>query len=527
MHDKKYTTVDSFVGDFIERKHFERDVVTAYQDGSAEQTLPADLGVAVSWVPAATGRLRDFSTIASDLPILDASKCVGCMECVTQCPDTAIIAKVVPETKYKELLKEIKDPGGYVAKQFAHTTKYYSVPQKKGHEGGMFMLVTDPRKCKGCGECVTACGKHDALQMTPKTDDSLQQYAAAVEVFRRLPDTPAQYIQDKILGDMMLKNATHLYVGGGASCMGCGEATAIRMMLAATAYIHGENSMGIVAATGCNTVFGSTYPYNPYTIPWTNSLFENAPAVSMGIRAQWDARGWQQKRLWVLGGDGAMLDIGFQSLSRMLMSGMDIKVMVLDTQVYSNTGGQSSTSTYMSQDAKMSAYGKRLHGKSERRKELAQIAIMHPGVYVAQTTPAHINHFYRAIIAANEYPGPAVVIVYCPCQPEHGIGDDASVRQSKLAVDSRAFPLLIHDPRQGETLAERTNLQGNPARTKDWYTTPKGERIDFIHFARSEGRFAKHFDKEGKPSPELQKAQEDRLQNWHLLQELTGMHKTP
>jgi len=351
----------------------------------------------------------------------------------------------------------------------------------------------------------------------------LEQYHAAMAFYRELPDTPRAYIQDKVLADIMLKQSTHLYCGGAASCMGCGEATAIRMMLAATDFVYGEQSVGLVAATGCNTVFGSTYPYNPYAVPWTNSLFENAPAVAMGVRARWDAAGLKQKRLWVLGGDGAMLDIGFQSLSRMLMSGMDIKVLVLDTQVYSNTGGQSSTSTFVGQDSKMSAYGKAQHGKSERRKELAQIVMMHPDVYVAQTTAAHTNHFYRAVIAANEYPGPAVVIAYTPCQPEHGIGDDASFHQSKLAVDARAFPLLVHDPRAGEAMKQRLNLQGNPARRQDWYVTPRGETIDFIHFARTEGRFAKHFDKDGKSSPELRKAQDDRLKNWRLLQELAGL----
>jgi pyruvate/2-oxoacid:ferredoxin oxidoreductase beta subunit len=196
---------------------------------------------------------------------------------------------------------------------------------------------------------------------------------------------------------------------------------------------------------------------------------------------------------------------------------------VLDTQVYSNTGGQSSTATFISQDSKMAAHGKLQHGKSERRKELAQIAMMHPDVFVAQTTAAHFNHFYRAIIAANEFPGPAVVSVYAPCQPEHGIGDDASFRQSKLAVDSRAFPLLVCDPRKGDSLKERLDLQGNPARKEDWYSSAKGGLTDFVAFARTEGRFAKNFDRDGNPAPELLKAQEDRLKNWRLLQELAGL----
>ena len=519
------SAIETFAANFIDREDFEREIVGAYQDGSAEQNLPADRATARSWMPPGTGAARDFSTIAPDLPQLDAEKCVGCMDCVTQCPDTAILAKVVPAAEHAALIGKLKpaEHGDYIAAQFAKTTKYFDVPARKGKEGGMFFLITDPSKCKGCGECVTACGDHDALKMIPKTDANLAQYRAATSLFRELPDTARDYIQDKVLGDMMLKNATHLYCGGASSCMGCGEATAIRMLLTGTSYAYGADSMGIVAATGCNTVFGSTYPYNPYKVPWTNSLFENAPAVAMGVRAMWDRRGMKEKRLWVLGGDGAMLDIGFQALSRMLMSGMDIKVLVLDTQVYSNTGGQASTATFLAQDSKMAAYGKSQHGKTERRKELAQIAMMHPGVYVAQTTCAHVNHFYRAILAANEYPGPAIVNVYTPCQPEHGIGDDASVRQSKLAVDARAFPLLVYDPRAGESLKERLNLQGNPARKDDWYVTPKGETVNFVSFARTEGRFAKHFDQDGNPSPALLKAQEDRLKNWRLLQELAGL----
>jgi pyruvate ferredoxin oxidoreductase beta subunit len=107
--------------------------------------------------------------------------------------------------------------------------------------------------------------------------------------------------------------------------------------------------------------------------------------------------------------------------------------------------------------------------------------------------------------------------------PEHGIGDDAAFGQAKLAVDARAFPLLVYDPRAGESLKQRLSLQGNPARKDDWYVTPKGETVDFTAFARTEGRFAKHFDRDGKPSPELLKAQEDRLKNWRLLQELAGL----
>ena len=92
----------------------------------------------------------------------------------------------------------------------------------------------------------------------------------------------------------------------------------------------------------------------------------------------------------------------------------------------------------------------------------------HGEVYVAQTTPAHLNHFYRAVMEANAYPGPAVVIVYSACMPEHGIADDAATRQAKLAVDSRAFPLFTYDPRRGRPTPSGCRLQGNPALRDDW-----------------------------------------------------------
>src|SRR5205807_3063994 len=238
--------------------------------------------------------------------------------------------------------------------QWSITNKYYNVLEKKGVGGGEFGIFIDPTKCKGCAECVDACGDHDALKMIRKTDENLDWYRKTWGFYKSMPDTPSKFINEKALSDMMLAERSLLYVGGAGSCMGCGDATALRMILAPTGFQYGQENIGMVAATGCNTVYTSTYPYNPYRVSWTNSLFENAPADAMGVRARWDQLGWKDKRLWIVGGDGGMLDIGFQSLSRMLASGMDIKVLVLDTQVYSNTGGQASTGSFKGQDAKMS-----------------------------------------------------------------------------------------------------------------------------------------------------------------------------
>ncbi len=510
------------VQDFFDR------VITGYNEGTGEDELPADMGLARSIIPAGTGAFRDFSYIAPEIPEFIQENCTGCMTCVTQCPDTAILGKAIYVEELDNHLAAIEndDERAYMADQFAITNKFYKVPERQKKTPGKFGIFIDPTKCKGCAECVEACDDlgYNALKMITKEDTTVPKYQKSIDFFRKLPATPAEFISDRVAVDMMLAEQSMLYVGGAGSCAGCGEATVIRMWLAALGYKYGAENVGIAASTGCNTVYGSTYPYNPYIVPWSNSLFENGPAFAMGIRMRWDQLGWQDKQLWVMGGDGAMLDIGFQSLSRMMASGMNIKVLILDTQVYSNTGGQTSTASFTGQEAKMYAFGSAKPGKTELRKEIGRIAMMHPNTFVAQTVAAVPNHFYQSILDAASFDGPAIVSTYTTCQPEHGVADNMARYQSKLAVDSRAFPMFVYDPRKGDTIKERLSLKGNPAADEDWYTIKKtGETIDFLTFARSEGRFAKQFDKEGNPFETLLAAKADRLSNWHMLQEMAGV----
>jgi pyruvate/2-oxoacid:ferredoxin oxidoreductase beta subunit/Pyruvate/2-oxoacid:ferredoxin oxidoreductase delta subunit len=517
---------------------FNSAVLDAYRRGVADAELPSESGVARSVIPPGTSATRDFSGLSPRIPEFVLDACVGCMACVNACPDSAIIGTAQPESVLDATIEGFAavqpEPGlaATTARQhFATTTKYATVPAKRGLEPAEFGIFVNPVHCKGCAECVEVCHAlgYDALHMIdkvtnePSGESTLERYGRDMRLLRSLPPTPEAYRNEKALADLMLGEHAFGYVGGAGSCSGCGEATALRMLVAATRQVHGPESMAIVAATGCNTVYGSTYPYNPYLVPWTNSLFENAPAVAQGIRSRWDQDGHPEQRLWVVGGDGAMYDIGFQALSRLVASGADVKVLVLDTQVYSNTGGQASTASFGGQITKLSAFGKAVHGRPEPRKELGRIIAAHRNAYVAQTTPAHINHFYRAINEANEFPGPAVVIAYSACQPEHGIADDASTRQAKLAVDSRAFPLFTYDPRRGERESERWSLQGNPALRDDWAKEPDGSVVDFLSFARSEGRFAAHFATDDGGSPEILATQADRLSNWRNLQELAGL----
>jgi pyruvate-ferredoxin/flavodoxin oxidoreductase len=308
---------------------------------------------------------------------------------------------------------------------------------------------------------------------------------------------------------------------------------------------HGRASLGITNSTGCSSVWGSTYPYNPYPFPWVNHLFQDAPSIAIGIfdghmrkmadafvavrRARlliddaydpeehdpfFEAFDWQQfsddefalcPPILSIGGDGAMLDIGFQNLSRLMASGKPIRVMVLDTQVYSNTGGQACTSGYTGQVADMSAYGAAQHGKQEVRKELSLIALAHRGVFVHQSSQASPSHMIAGIIKGLRTRRPAVFSIYTPCPVEHGLSDEWAPHAARLALESRAFPLLTYDPDGGQALSDCLDLMGNPAVDDRWpmyeleHVDDEGETqrmelpLTIADWAATETRFKKHF----------------------------------
>ncbi len=308
----------------------------------------------------------------------------------------------------------------------------------------------------------------------------------------------------------------------------------------------GRTSMGMTNATGCTSVWGSTYPYNPYPFPWSNHLFQDSPSLAMGIfeghmakmaegfksvrKAELVLDGkynpaehnsfftyfnWQQftDEEWhlcppvtVLGGDGAMYDIGFQNLSRMMASGKPIKVVVVDTQVYSNTGGQACTSGFIGQVSDMAQYGKVWKGKPEPRKEIGLIGLAHRNTYVMQATLANTSHMIEGFIDGLMARRPALFNVYTTCQPEHGVGDDMGVNQAKLANESRAYPIFRYNPDISKIARENLDISGNPDIDKIWptyqlkYQENGREKttevaMTFADFAVTEARFRKHFRK--------------------------------
>ncbi len=381
---------------------------------------------------------------------------------------------------------------------------------------------------------------------------------------------------------------------------------------------RGRSSVGIANSTGCSSVWGSTWPYNPYPFPWVNHLFQDSPSVAIGIfeghmrkmadgfravrraerlvagaydpeadereLAALDWRAFTDEEFHLcppvlaLGGDGAMLDIGFQNLSRLMASGKPIRVMVLDTQVYSNTGGQACTSGFTGQVADMSAWGAAQHGKEETRKELALIAIAHRGVFVHQSSQASASHLIGGVIRGLQSRRPAVFNIYTPCPVEHGLADDWAPRAARLALEARAFPLLTFDPDGGQSLADCLSLEGNPALDERWptYTLEYQDGdapahmelpLTIADWAATETRFKKHFrriaeeawddsqipfhelleltpaEREGKTpfvwvlrdggrarlavSPEIVELAEDRLRLWSQLRQLAGLELPP
>src|SRR5436305_10547802 len=178
------------VNDFNER------VIRGYEEGYAEKDLPADLALARSLVPAGTASLRDFSNISPEIPEYIPENCTACMDCVTECPDTAILGKVLSEKEWEQKLQTIPEADREMYKaQWSKTKKYYDAGKKKLGDGGMFQIIIDPSKCKGCAECVTVCDDL-ALKMVNKTDDIMLRTRKSHRYFKNLGPSNPKYISE-------------------------------------------------------------------------------------------------------------------------------------------------------------------------------------------------------------------------------------------------------------------------------------------------------------------------------------------
>jgi pyruvate-ferredoxin/flavodoxin oxidoreductase len=308
---------------------------------------------------------------------------------------------------------------------------------------------------------------------------------------------------------------------------------------------NGMSVMAMAAHTGCNTVYGSSAPNNPHPYPWMNSLFQDGVTVGWLMGESFivdharrsvvperladmlltrdtnvindeeyyhlshftDALMTDQEivelpKVWVVGGDGGIGDIGYQNTSKvMLQNRPNVKVLMLDTQVYSNTGGQNSDSTPMLGGNDMNVFGSATQGKNTEKKTVAETFLAgHGSPFVAQISMANAPKLYRAILDGLEYRGTMFLQAFTTCQPEHGVPDDMALFQAQRVRDSRGAPEFVFNPRLGETYQEALDLKGNPSIDLDWYetkskTTGETMRYTVAHWCTTEARFRNHLKK--------------------------------
>lgn len=501
--------------------------------------------------------------------------CKGCMECIEVCNDGALIAE--PQTT--ESIRQMQDRWAMWLDLPTTDPDFIRIEDLDDKVGALETLLLDKNNYQsmvsGDGSCM-GCGEKTAVHLFTATVTALMQsrvkkhLAEIDDLINRLET----HIRLKLASGMDLSNSAAIakaldshkdadltlsglsaeLVHQGAQPVDPDWLKWVTGLLAKLRHLKAQYTdkqpranMGFVNATGCTSVWGATFPYNPYPFPWSNNLFQDSPSVALGLfeghmrkmgegfkairqaRMELDGQfklndpacelsyfGWKDfsDEEWLLcppvvavGGDGAMYDIGFQNLSRALMSGTPVKILVVDTQSYSNTGGQSCTSGFVGQVADMAPYGKQWKGKTEIRKEMGLIGMAHRSAFVLSSSASHLTHLLEGYIDGLNARRPALFNIYTSCQPEHGIGDDMSNKHGRMAVESRAYPLFRFDPDAGASLEECCSIEGNPDIDRDWiswtlkYTDEKGNPAEmevpftFVDFAMIEGRFRKHFRK--------------------------------
>ena len=502
--------------------------------------------------------------------------CKGCMECVKVCDDDAL----KPVTQTGESIEELRKNWDFWLDLPTTPKQYIRVDDLEERIGALETLLLDKDNymsfASGDGACL-GCSEKTVVHLFVATVEALMQprIKAHVTHIDELIGKLKAAVQAKLVAEIDLGNAAEIskIVDG----MGDGDVTLagiagkieadggsepidpnwLKRVSSLVGQLEklkwnytdgttgtGRSRMGMLNATGCTSVWGSTYPFNPYPFPWANHLFQDTASLAMGVfeghmakmaegfkairKAElelagdyrpsehdefftyfnWESFSDEEFKLCppvvAVGGDGAMYDIGFQNLSRMMMSGKPIKALVVDTQVYSNTGGQACTSGFFGQVSDMAQYGKAIGGKEEIRKEIGLVGMAHRTTYVLQGAISNASHMIEGFIEGLLARRPALFNLYTSCQPEHGIGDDMGEHQARLAVESRAYPLFRYDPDKGVTADECFDLSGNPDMGSDWPTydlkyLKSGRQMSmtlpmtFADFAMTETRFRKHF----------------------------------
>ena len=410
--------------------------------------------------------------ISLKIPKWISENCTNCNQCSLVCPHGVIRPFLLDEDEYNSAPDYIRN-----RTRKAIGMDYY------------YIIGISALDCTGCGLCTKNCPGmrgNKALEMV-ELDKSEQ------DIFDYLVNN----VKEKdIANPYTLKNSqfrTPKFEFSGA-CAGCGETPYIKLLT----QLFGKYLI-ISNATGCSSIYGASAPSTPYSVPWASSLFEDNAEYGYGMLI---ANNMLKKRIanvmmnnmdnengplfkkwldnptsyeltldvyknlsdnipseleelkdnivhrniWCIGGDGWAYDIGFSGIDHVLASRDNIKILVLDSQVYSNTGGQSSKASPKGSIASFTA-----SGKVNNKKDLARIAMCYPHAYVAQVSlGANPMQVIKAFKEANEYNGPAIIIAYTPCI-SHGIkgGMENSIEIEKLATKCGYFPTFRYHPETG------------------------------------------------------------------------------
>ncbi|MBQ0013528.1 MAG: pyruvate:ferredoxin (flavodoxin) oxidoreductase [Proteobacteria bacterium] len=416
--------------------------------------------------------------ISENVATCALDKCIQCGKCSMMCPHAAIRIKVMTQAQADKAAAD-----GVIV-----------VPMKTPElgENMYYTLTISPADCTGCGICVKNCPVH-ALSMIKKKDADANQNA--FDVVQRIPDISRDKLNLNIPKHIEL--LPHYFEFPGA-CAGCGETPYIKLL----SHLFGDR-MIVANATGCSSIYGANLPTTPWTTDfngrgpaWSNSLFEDNAEYGLGMRIALNQKrdalrgllhalkiddadrlfdidsvseqraaeaglrnklkrfknpiarqalvlldSIVDKSVWIIGGDGWAYDIGYGGLDHVLHSGENVNILVLDTEGYSNTGGQQSKATPFGASMKFA-----IGGKERAKKDLGMIAMM-SGAYVAQIAlGANQAQAIHALREAESFNGPSLILAYAPCIA-HGFNlQNAPEHQSQL-VQTGAWPLYRFDPR--------------------------------------------------------------------------------
>ncbi len=488
--------------------------------------------------------------VAINVPEWQIDKCIQCNQCSIMCPHAAIRPVLMTE--------EEKNASGVDAKPAL------------GAKGMYFRIAVSPMDCQGCSNCIDACpapgkalvAKPFATQehlkdawtyFTTKVshkDNPMNKYTVKGSQFEQpllefsgacagCGETPYAKLVTQLFGDrMMIANATGCSSIWGASApampytknyKGHGPAwanslfednaeyglgmylgvKAVRDRLAEnmTAAAAGNVSADLKAALEDWVANKENGEGSRERAEKLTALLEAEKAGNADLEHLYANKQFFVKRSqWIFGGDGWAYDIGYGGLDHVLASGDDVNIMVFDTEVYSNTGGQSSKSTPEAAVAKFAASGKRT-----KKKDLGMMAMSYGYVYVAQINMGYDkNQALKAIKEAEAYHGPSLIICYSPCI-NHGIkrGMQHSFQEAKAAVDSGYWVNFRYNPELKEE-GKKSFFLDSKAPTEDFETFLKGE-VRYASLAKTfpdiaESLFAK-----------TKKDAEERLENYKKL----------